>query len=74
VASCILYGLIGGTPSDSKAKANAFIMYSMGNLPENNYIYIYSSLAESFPLQLTTVKDLIKFVDTAYFFTLNQLI
>ncbi len=73
VASCTLHGLIGGTPSDSEAKANALLVYSMGNLPGNNYIYIRSSLAESFPLQLATVKSLVKFVDTAYFFASSQL-
>ncbi|KAI0407512.1 hypothetical protein F4802DRAFT_605639 [Xylaria palmicola] len=61
VASCAFHGLIGGSLSDPEAKANALAIYSMDNLPGNNYIYIRGSLAESLPLQLATVKSLVKF-------------
>ncbi|KAK1768717.1 hypothetical protein QBC33DRAFT_577188 [Phialemonium atrogriseum] len=58
VASCTFHGLIGGSPSDPQAKANALAIYSITNLLGNNYMYIRSSLAESLPLQQATVKSL----------------
>lgn len=73
VASCTFHGLIGGSPSDPKAKANALAIYSMGKLPGNNYIYQRGSLAKSLPLQLATVKSLVTFVDGLYFFVSSQL-
>lgn len=72
VASCTFHGLIGGSPSDPKEKANTLAIYSIGNLPGNNYIYIRGSLAESLPLQIATVKSLARFVDV-YFFVSSQL-
>ncbi|KAK7409401.1 hypothetical protein QQX98_008410 [Neonectria punicea] len=61
VASCALYRLIGGLPSDPEAKSSALAIYSIDNHPGNNYVYMRGSLAESLPLQLATVESQARF-------------
>lgn len=73
VASCTFHGLIGGLPSDPEAKASALAIYSMDNLPGNNYVFMRSCLAESLPLQLATVISLGRFVNAVSFLALCRL-
>ncbi|KND92257.1 hypothetical protein TOPH_02972 [Tolypocladium ophioglossoides CBS 100239] len=60
VASCAFHGLIGELRSDPEAKS-ALAIYSMNNLPGNNFIYLRSSLAASLPLHLATLESLARF-------------